>query len=325
VLFHLRHNIGIASHFFRSSPMSSLLLSPGMLWPAIVRRTAQALECGALCPIETVTTMVEDGGVRFIVRQVSSLVRKAQKRGTRSAQPADPFLPYDPGLFVADVSETHVALLNKFNVIEHHVLIVTRAFEEQEALLDIDDFTAWFACLAEFEGLGFYNGGVQAGASQRHKHMQIVPLPLNAADTGSPPLPIEPLIRASAAPRSADVAVLAGLPFAHAFARLAPASAPVAAHAALAAYLRLMNALGLGPAASGGKPACQAAPYNLLLTPHWMLLVPRTAEHAHCISVNALGFAGSLFVRDFAQMGTVRRIGPMKLLERVAMPRAAKP
>src|SRR5580704_8382572 len=114
--------------------MSSLLLSPGVLWPAIVRRTAQALECGALCPIETVSMTVEEGGVRFIVRQISSLVRKAQKRSTYSAQPADPFMPYDPGLFVADVSETHVALLNKFNVIERHLLIVTRAFEEQEAL-----------------------------------------------------------------------------------------------------------------------------------------------------------------------------------------------
>jgi sulfate adenylyltransferase (ADP) / ATP adenylyltransferase len=304
--------------------MSSLLLSPGTLWPAIVHRTAQALECGALCPIETVSMTLEDSGMRFIVRQVSSLVRKAQKRSTRSARSADPFLPYDPGLFVADVSETHVALLNKFNVIEHHLLIVTRAFEEQEALLDIDDFTAWFACLTEFEGLGFYNAGVQAGASQRHKHMQLVPLPLDAADAGTS-LPIEPLIRASAAARNADVAVLAGLPFAHAFARLAPAPALAAAHAALAAYLRLMNALGLGPAAGGGNPARQAAPYNLLLTPHWMLLVPRTAEHAQCISVNALGFAGSLFVRDCAQMETVRRIGPMTLLERVAIPRATKP
>jgi ATP adenylyltransferase len=307
--------------------MPSLLLSPGVLWPTIQHRSAQALECGVLCPIETVTMTVEEGGVRFVVRQVSSLVRKEQKRSPYSAHSADPFMPYDPGLFVADVSETHVALLNKFNVIEHHLLIVTRAFEEQEVLLDIGDFTAWLACLAEFEGLGFYNGGVQAGASQRHKHMQIVPLPLNAADTGGDPsFPIEPLFRTSAVPRNADIAVLAGLPFAHAFVRLAPASSPAAAaESALAAYRRLMNALGLEPAASVGTPARQTVPYNLLLTTHWMLLVPRTAAQAQCISINALGFAGSLFVRDSAQMETVRRIGPMTLLERVAMPRATKP
>jgi ATP adenylyltransferase len=306
--------------------MSSLLLSPGLLWPAILHRSVQALECGVLCPIETVSMTIEEGGVRFIVRQVSSLVRKAQKLSTYSAPAADPFLPYDPGLFVADVSETHVALLNKFNVIEHHLLIVTRAFEEQEALLDIDDFTAWFACLAEFEGLGFYNCGVQAGASQRHKHMQIVPLPLDVTDSSGTSLPIEPLIRASAAPRSADTTVLAGLPFAHAFVRLGPATGPAAAaQSALAAYRRLMNALGLRAAASDDTPTQQTVPYNLLLTMHWMLLVPRTVAHAQCISINALGFAGSLFLRDSAQMETVRRVGPMTLLQHVAMPQGTKP
>jgi ATP adenylyltransferase len=51
-----------------------------------------------------------------------------------------------------------------------------------------------------------------------------------------------------------------------------------------------------------------------------MLLVPRSAEHAHRISLNALGFAGSLFVRDAAQLEIVRRIGPMALLRAVAVP-----
>ncbi|MEF1435428.1 hypothetical protein QWU86_11430, partial [Neisseria gonorrhoeae] len=61
-------------------------------------------------------------------------------------------------------------------------------------------------------------------------------------------------------------------------------------------------------------------PYNLLVTPQWMLLVPRTLERVEGISVNALGFAGSLFVRDTAQMQIVRRLGPMTVLERVAVP-----
>jgi ATP adenylyltransferase len=51
-----------------------------------------------------------------------------------------------------------------------------------------------------------------------------------------------------------------------------------------------------------------------------MLLVPRTLERVECISVNALGFAGSLFVRDTAQMQIIRGLGPMTVLERVAVP-----
>jgi ATP adenylyltransferase len=318
----------------------SSLLTPNTLLPAIMRRTAHALECGALRPIETASIALDEGGVRFVVRQVSSLARKTRERGAHatnsSSQPVDPFLPYDPDLFVADITPTHVALLNKFNVIDHHLLIVTRAFEEQEALLNVDDFTAWLACLTQFEppgvgprgsaapssgALGFYNGGEAAGASQRHKHMQLVPLPL-AADTQGPSLPIEPLVSTALA-KGADVAALDGLPFAHAFAPLAPGPAPVAARAALDRYLRLMEVLGLIDKSSPGAPARQARPYNLLLTPRWMLLVPRRAECADGVSINALGFAGSLFVRDAGQMETVRRLGPMTLLERVSLPRDA--
>ncbi len=300
----------------------SSLLTPNTLLPAIVRRTAHALECGALRPIETVSIALEDGGVRFVVRQVSSLVHKARERGAHATDPSpapfDPFLPYDPDLFVADISRTHIALLNKFNVIDRHLLVVTRAFEEQEALLGIDDFAAWLTCLAECEGLGFYNGGEAAGASQRHKHMQIVPLTL-----GGTTLPIEPLV-SSALSAGCDVATLDGLPFIHAFARLPLATAPDAAHAALDCYLRLMQMLGLRDSADAAPAGRQAGPYNLLLTPRWMLLVPRRTECAEGVSINALGFAGSLFVRDSGQMETVRRLGPMTLLERVSLPRGAQ-
>jgi len=141
-------------------------------------------------------------------------MRKAKAVNSRRA---DPFLPYDPDLFVADISETHIALLNKFNVIDHHLLIVTRRFELQEALLNLVDFVALFSCMVQFDGLGFYNGGPAAGASQRHKHLQIVPLPLD--ESGSP-LPIEPLL--AAARMDGFIGTIPGLPFPHAFARLDP-------------------------------------------------------------------------------------------------------
>lgn len=305
----------------------SSLLKPNTLFPIVKRQTTHALERGALRPIETVSVALEDAGVRFVVRQISSLVRKARERGANTtgspSVPVDPFLRYDPDLFVADISPTHVALLNKFNVMTHHLLVVTRAFVEQDTLLDLDDFTAWLSCLAQFEALGFYNGGEAAGASQRHKHMQIVPLPL-APELGGPALPIEPLVAAALA-KGNDVDALDGLPFAHAFARLPAAPASDVARVALERYLRLLETLGLLDAARAGPAARHPGPYNLLLTPQWMLLVPRRAECAAGISINALGFAGTLLVRDSAQMETVRQVGPMALLERVSLPRGAQP
>src|ERR1700741_289757 len=140
-------------------------LAPGTLWAAIERQTEHALRCGALQPIDTVQAVIESGAVRFVVRQVSSLTRKEQQRRqarklqTEKGPVANPFLPYEPDLFVAELSDTHLALLNKFNVIDHHLLIVTRDFQRQEALLDLADFEALMACMAEFDGIGFYNGG----------------------------------------------------------------------------------------------------------------------------------------------------------------------
>lgn len=294
-------------------------LQTGTLWPAILRQTEHALRCGALRPIETVQETIEDGGVRFLVRQISSLAHKDKTRQERNAKAVEsgevnPFLPYDPDLFVADLSDTHVALLNKFNVIDHHLVIVTRRFERQEALLDLADFAALLACMAELDGLGFYNGGTVAGASQRHKHLQIVPLPL--AREG-PALPIEPLL--VSARMVGPVGTVPGLAYPHAFARLEPSPArPLeAAQTAFERYQALLGAVGLRAVNVNGE-LLQSAPYNLLVTPRWMLLVPRSAECVEGIAVNALGFAGSLFVRDEAQMRTIAELGPMTVLRRAA-------
>ncbi|MDY7804268.1 phosphorylase [Burkholderia stagnalis] len=293
--------------------MHHSILQPGTLWPAIVQRTAHALRTGVLRPIETVQSSIVDGGVRFLVRRVSSLARKDTARAAGRAG-GNPFLPYDPDLFVADISDTHVALLNKFNVIEHHLLIVTRRFEAQESLLNVADFAALLACMAEFGSIGFYNGGAAAGASQAHKHLQIVPLPFVE---GGPALPISPLIESARI--AGAIGTIPGLAFAHAFAPLELFAAPVheTARAACERYRALLDAVGIRALDVDGEPR-QSAPYNLLVMPTGLLLVPRSTERVEGISINALGFAGSLFVRDDAQMQIIDRVGPMNLLRRAA-------
>jgi ATP adenylyltransferase len=287
----------------------------------VLEQTAHALARGALHTLPTRSEFVEDGGIRFLVRVVSSLTRKdeARKEQDKSGaargvtrKEANPFLPYDQDLFVADLSQTHVCLLNKFNVVEHHLLIVTRAFEDQECWLDLADFEALAICMAEFDGLGFYNGGQVAGASQRHKHLQMVPLPL--AESG----PKVPMAAVFASARfQGDLGVSSLLPFRHVFSRLDPVTlisprdiAPVL----LSRYQALLTAVGLQ-----GEGTAQAGPYNLLVTHEWMLLVPRSAEFFHGISINGLGFAGALLVRDEQQMRRLKELGPMTALKRVAV------
>ena len=142
--------------------------------------TRRALADGTLQPIETRTLLLDSDGVRFVVRAVSSLTRKDEAH--RVAAAADPLGDYDPALFVCDLGPSHYVLLNRFPLLAGHVLLVTRHFERQERLLTVEDFAALNTCLSEVDGLGFYNGGVEAGASQPRKHLQLVPLPLAPAE-----------------------------------------------------------------------------------------------------------------------------------------------
>ena len=277
-------------------------------WQDVVTQTERALACGALRSFDTVQSVIEDGGVPFLVRQAANLARKeeASKLAAKSAADAasawrDPFSPCEEALRVGDIGERHFLLLNKFNVLAHHLLIVTKDFEPQDSLVGEDDFAALFSCLDRFDGLGFYNGGTVAGSSQPHKHLQIVPLPLDGHA-----LPVEPFIEAA---HTRGVFRAPQLAFAHAAAWLDD-DAAANLHAT---YLQLMNAIGVQPFDVAGV-AHQSAPYNLLVTRRWMLAVPRSVSHVEGVAVNALGFAGSLFVRDAAQRDVVETLGPMKLL-----------
>jgi ATP adenylyltransferase len=169
--------------------------------------------------------------------------------------------------------------------------------------------------MGEIDGLAFYNAGQAAGASEPHKHLQLVPLPLDGEGRD---VPMEPLLDAAQADAQPDRAP--GLPFEHSFVRLSPVlfAAPSSTPQILAEnYRALLHAAGI-QAVPGPHGLQQSSAYNLLLTRRWMLLVPRTREHCDAISVNALGYAGSLFVRDEAQLALVQSRGPLAILASVA-------
>jgi len=301
-----------------------IILKKGTLWQDIVKATQNALRIGAQFPMPTDYEFIEDNGIWFFVRIFSRLhekdeARKKQHEESLAGQKTvNPFLPYDKNMFVADISETHVALLNKFNVVEHHLLIVTRHFEDQETLLTLHDFEALWACMSEYNGFGFYNGGEEAGASQRHKHLQMVPLPL--APEG-PSIPLEPLLKK--AQFDDQLGTIPGFPFSHVFAIFEEnnvASPHKAARKTFELYSTMLAKLGLESPGVGILKR-QSKPYCLLLTRQWMLLVPRSREFYDSISINSLGFAGALLVRDSEQMDLLKKSGPISVLKSVALPR----
>jgi ATP adenylyltransferase len=275
-------------------PLIPLLFLPGGVYeparmlprsdwqPLIDARVAEALACGALEPIQTGVESVQDGAASFELRWVESLARKPTP-ATLAAK--NPFLPpYEAPLVLGEVRATHVCLLNKFPVFPGHLLLITREFEPQEADLTLADLEALYRARDALPGLGFYNGGTTAGASQPHKHLQWVP---------HYDAPLEPLWMSGT------------LPFRH-------AAAPTPEHAAagFAELTRLRHTVGLSP----GRP------WNLLLTRRSMLVVPRSRERVEGLGLNGLAYAGSLFGKTPAALEPWRRRGLLGVLREAGEP-----
>jgi ATP adenylyltransferase len=282
----------------------ALRLARGTLAAAIAARRESALREGTLQRVPTREHVVEEDGIAFSVRVGAPPAR--QREAARGASGSSPFLPYEQALLVAELSDTHLCLLNKWSVVDRHVLLVTRAFEDQEDPLGAADFAALFACLRETDGLGFHNAGEAAGASQRHKHLQLVPLPLGPG----PAFPLAPRLRAEA--EEGRVVAATGLPFPLALARidaLAERDPEDAAGALELLYRELLERMGVQPGRT---------PYNLLATRRLLWLVPRSRAEWQGIPVNALGFAGALLVPDDAALARLRAVGPLAVLRAVA-------
>jgi ATP adenylyltransferase len=299
-----------------------MILKKGTLWRSIEKTTENALKTGTLLPVSTDHAFIEDAGLRFFVRVLASLrkkdeARKQQDAAKASGKKVNPFFPPEKGLIVADITDTHQAILNKFNVVEHHLLIITRHFEDQDTLLTMKDLEALWLCMDEYSGLGFYNGGRDAGASQQHKHLQIVPLPLTPVD---PAIPIEPLL---AGATQSGITTIPGFPFLHSFVRLDRDLVNYPERIAKKTfdlYSAMLENTGLNTPATS-RLTLQSMPYSLLVAREWMLLVPRSKEHFEDISFNSLAFAGSLFVRDEQQLARLKAFGPMNALRSVAIPK----
>jgi len=240
---------------------------------------------------------------------------------------ASPFMCPEPDLLVSSALPHHNVILNKFPVISPHLLLCTKQYHDQREHLTEDDCAALEAVAAAAYGAGdgplcFYNCGENSGASQGHKHVQLVPRASNKAGT---PYFLDALItRASASERSSGH--LERFDFEHRFVMLDRSRSGQL----YAEYKRLLTALHLDSKDS------QHLSYNLLCTKDWLFIVPRRQEcwsevlptDPPCTfktSVNSLGFAGSILVRDEAAFNYLRSVGPLPVLRCITFPLGTLP
>lgn len=262
------------------------------LWQKMQQVAECALQDGHLLSIDNSFERQPELGIDFVVRYAPQLQAKIRAGidNKASDKPRNPFLPPEPELTVESIAPNHTLILNKFNVLPIHALLITEQFVEQSDQLMLTDFQAVSSLLAATDGLIFYNGGKAAGASQPHRHFQLVP-----QDFGNGSLPIQAAIDNCRHHERAQI-----FPFEHRLFWL-PDYQPETLYDA---WLKLEYAW---------------QPYNLLITQQWMLVVPRKCESVQGISINSLAFAGGLLAKNAEERAIIKQTGCIELMRQVCL------
>lgn len=251
-----------------------------MFWANAEKVAQTALLSGDLMPIGTEPQLINQDGIDYFLhlKSENSAIKFAPK-----PKDFNPFLPYEEAMFVDIAGDDHVCLLNKFPVLSPHLLICSNDFIAQTAPLEASDFGAWLLGLDNDKALGFYNGGKTAGASQPHRHMQLI----------QTELPIESLI------------VNQQLPFQHQLFDYANTS--LTGDKLYQDYIAGMNTLGL-------YHSTECKPYNILLTKRWMLIIPRTRNNVDGIFANGINYSGHFLLAHEDQIRWLQNYGVLRFL-----------
>ncbi|MEB3263902.1 MAG: ATP adenylyltransferase [Synechococcus sp.] len=274
----------------------------GLFWRRALEVSETAEASGALVPLRT-ETLELPAAAPFVLRRLLSRTPKHLRAG---GPKPNPFLPWEPQLQVELLGEGHVVLLNKFPVQRGHLLLISRDWRPQAGWLEPLDWAAVARLAADTGGLWFFNSCAEAGASQPHRHLQLLP-----RRPGEASCPLAPWLERQLAGSDPP------WPWAYALSRR---SDPLGGSDLPALYERHGRALGLGSPAEDPRPR---HPYNLLFDDRWFLTVRRVAEHCAGFSVNALGFAGCLLCGERSRLDWLASEGPWRLLQQVAAPREA--
>ncbi len=274
-------------------------------WQQALLRSEAAQASGALVPLAT--KVIEAPQLQpFLLRRLLSRTPKHLRGG---GPKPNPFLPWDPALEVACLPTGHVALLNKYPVQPGHLLLITQSWQPQSGWLSTDDWQGVAQVTSDTGGLWFFNSCAAAGASQPHRHLQLLP-----RVAGEPSCPLALACQAQLEHGVAVGTAMAPWPWAY---RLSRRRDPRGGSDLESLYLSQAEQLGLGSPHHDPQPR---HPYNLLFDDDWVLMVRRTQEHCAGFSLNALAFGGYLLATERSDLAWLERQGPWQLLQAVASP-----
>jgi len=267
-------------------------------WEKALQKTKISINSKSLFPLQTtdITKNLYKGN-DFIIRELD--ITKF-KKNTLIGPKINPFKPWDKILEIDSIGNGHQLILNKYPVQLGHVLLITNEWKEQNGWLDIKDWEAIKEVNKDTSGLWFFNSGPLAGASQPHRHIQLLrrdPSELSC-------------------PREKWILDLNNVNYENEkFSKnilLKKFSKSLNEENIHEIYKDLAYKLGLGEPRKDKKPRY---PYNLIFTNRWIILIKRKTDNLFGISINALGYAGYILVTEKSDINYLRKFGPEKLLE----------
>ncbi len=268
-------------------------------WQQARSVSERALDSGALVPLSTRVLELE-GLSPFRLRRLEG---PPPRHLSREGPKPNPFLPWETPLEIGRLADSHALILNKYPVQPCHLLLITRGWQPQTGWLDAADWRAVAHVAADTGGLWFFNSGPTAGASQPHRHVQLLP-----RHPGEPSCPLATLLKHHL--RDPD-------PLGSWLYALSPRSDAREGRDLPVLYREHARRLGLGSPEDSSDPR---HPYNLIFDDDWFLTVRRVREHCAGFSVNGLGFAGFLLCTAQSDLLWLERHGPWRLLAEVAAP-----
>ncbi|KAL7911317.1 ATP adenylyltransferase domain-containing protein [Trichoderma velutinum] len=179
----------------------SRLKAPPNLHELVKATFSKALSTNELHYFPTQVTILQVNSIPFQLRFSPSLANKPKGPPPDPSQPRKPFDPFanpPASLFITDLGPSHFLVLNKFAVVPEHFILATKEYKLQTHVLEESDLEATLACIDAYEqakqdgassnsnsqekesqddGLfAFFNGGQHSGASQPHRHIQLLPV-----------------------------------------------------------------------------------------------------------------------------------------------------
>ena len=267
-------------------------------WGKALKQTEISKMKNALFPLKTINiTRNIYKSNDFIIRKLdTSVFRKKKIIGPK----ANPFRPWDKNLEIDSIGNHHHLILNKYPVEKGHLLLITNKWKPQNGWLEEEDWIAINSVNLDTSGLWFFNSCKEAGASQPHRHIQLL-----RRDSFEMRCPREEwflnYIRYKSKNTKLNECIIVN--------KLDFVNRPESLYKI---YLNLSRDIGLGRPETDLIPK---KPYNLLMTNKWIAIIKRSRDNVKGFSVNGLGFAGYLLVTELSNNSYLDTYGPEKLLE----------